>query len=289
MTDLTTATSPEQVRTGWDRIAGRFDRSVTPWNTLFAGDALRRAGLAPGMRLLDVGTGTGALAIAGARMGAEVLGVDIAPAMVSRLAAWAAEEGLGHLEARAMDGQDLDLPDAGFELVASQHGVSLFPDAARGLAEMARVTRPGGKAVVVAFGPPPRSEFISFVLGALQAAVPGFRGLPSDPPPLPFQFADPGRLRAAMEAAGLVDAAVEAVTWHLPVATAADLWTVFTSSNPIGQALVADLSPSERGDALEVLDGMLAERAQESGFAWVTPGRPAAVLGSAVNIGIGTR
>lgn len=101
------------------------------------------------MRVLDVAAGSGALSIPAAQRGARVLATDISPPMVERLLVRARTAGLLDLEARVMDGYALDLEDDTFDLTASQNGVSVFPDFARGLAEMVRVTRPGGQVMIV--------------------------------------------------------------------------------------------------------------------------------------------
>src|SRR5690606_11409635 len=116
--------------------------------------------------VLDVAAGSGALSLPAARLGARVLAVDISPGMVERLAARARAEGLANLETRVMDGHALELEDNTFDLAASQFGVMLFPDLPRGLSEMARVTRPGGRVLVVTFGPFEQVEFIGFFIRA---------------------------------------------------------------------------------------------------------------------------
>ena len=123
-----------------------------------ANEALRRAGV-PGMRFLDVACGSGALSIPAARLGARVTGTDLSPSMVERLTARALAEGLPNLEGRVMDGHALDLEDDSFDASGSQFGVMLFPDLPRGLSELARVTRWGGRVVIVAYGPPGEVEF----------------------------------------------------------------------------------------------------------------------------------
>ena len=134
---------PEQTRAAWDQIAAGYDAFVTPTHLWLGNEGLRRAGLRPGMRFLDVAAGSGALSLPAARLGARVLATDLSPAMLERLKARARQEGLD-IETRVMDGQALELEDNTFDLAGSQFGVMLFPDMPRGLREMVRVTKPGG-------------------------------------------------------------------------------------------------------------------------------------------------
>lgn len=128
----------------WDKAAEHYEQTAHPFTARFAEAALARVPLSEQSRVLDVATGTGALALAAARTRAQVLAVDFSPGMVARVTA----AGLPNLDAEVMDGQALALPDAGFDAVFSIFGVIMFPDWRRGLAEMARVTRPGGHGVV---------------------------------------------------------------------------------------------------------------------------------------------
>ena len=183
---------------------------------------------------------------------------------------------MADIDARVMDGHSLQLEDGSFDLAASQHGVSLFPDIDRGLREIARVTRTGGRVVIIAFGPPAAAEFLTLFLGALRAAVPGFSGPPMDPPPPPFQVADPDALVGKLTAAGLSDVAVETVTWDMPFRSATHRWQVVTSSNPIGAQLVAELSEAQHAEARQMLEGMLRERSGGRPEAGCTPGSTSA-------------
>lgn len=268
-----------EMQAAWDTIAPNFDTFTTPHSMALGEEAIRRIGVRPGMRFLDVAAGTGALALPAARHGAEVVATDFAPTMVRRLEARARAEGLSNVEARVMDGYSLELEDDDFDVSASQNGVSLFPDFSRGMRELVRVTRPGGRVMIVAFGALPKVAFIADFMEAMKVVVPGFAGLPTDPPPLPFQVADPEVLRRRMTEVGL-DVSVETLTWRSAFASGREWVDVIANSNPIGTALVAELTEAQRADVENVLDGVLRERAPVNG---------AAMLEADVNIGIGTK
>jgi ubiquinone/menaquinone biosynthesis C-methylase UbiE len=272
----------EQTRAAWDDISAGYDEFVTAWrnNWDLPADALRRVGLRPGMRFLDVASGSGALGVPAARRGAQVLAADLSPNMIERLNRRARAEGLSNLEGRVMDGHALELEDDTFDIAGSQFGVMLFPDLPRGLRELVRVTRPGGRVLIVVYGAPAKVEFLTYFMGAMQAVVPTFTGLPTDPPPLPFQVADPEVLRARMAEAGLRDIRVEKGSEDLEFKSGKEMWDWVTNSNPLARMLIADLTEEQKTQIQQVLDGMLRER---------SGGGPAAVLNNPVNIGIGTK
>jgi ubiquinone/menaquinone biosynthesis C-methylase UbiE len=225
------------------------------------------------MRLLDVASGSGAVSLAAARLGANVTAVDISPVMVERLETRARQEGLS-LEARVMDGHALDLEHNSFDLVASEFGVMLFPDLARGLREMARVTKPGGRVVVVAFGSPARIDFLGFFIRAVQAAVPGFTGPPMDPLPLPFQVQDPEKLRRELLSAGLKDVRVDETSEQMKYKSGKHFWDWVTNSNPIVGLLLGqlDLKPDQIVVIQRAVDDMIRERAGGTDTArWISP------------------
>lgn len=274
------STSADTVGDGWDRIAPGYDRHTTPMNLSLGEEAIRRLALPAGVRFLDIAAGTGSLTLAAARAGARVLAVDRSPAMLQHLEARARREGLAGIETRVMDGCALALDDDLFDATGSQHGVSIFPDLRAGLREMVRVTRPGGRAAVVAFGPLDRAEWLGFFTGAVRAVAPEGGRLPTDPPPPPFQVAERGKLRREMLDAGLSAAEVEAFTWRMPFRDGPHLYDVVANSNPIGAGLVAELTERQRADVRRVLDGMLRERSD---------GGPGAVLTCEINLGVGTK
>jgi SAM-dependent methyltransferase len=232
------------------------------------------------MRFLDVAAGSGALSIPAARLGAQVLATDQSPAMLERLRARARKEGL-EVETRVMDGHALELDDDSFDMAGSQFGVMLFPDMPKGIREMARVVRPGGRVLMSVYGDPREIEFFGFFVAALRSVRPEFTGPPMDPPPLPFQLQDPARLRQELANAGLKDIHVETITENLEFRSGTQLWDWLTNSNPIaGMILDAlNLTKAETTLVKEALDGMVGERSAGNG----------AILTNPINIGIGTK
>lgn len=267
-------------RAEWDRIAAGYDQFVTPTEVRLANEALDLAGIRPGTRFLDVAAGTGGLSLPAARLGAEVLATDLSPRMIERLLAGARRAGLGNVEARVMDGHALELEDDAFDVSGSQFGVMLFPDLPRALKEMVRVTKPGGRVLLIVYGPPTQVEFLGLFLGAVHAVLPGFEGLPADPPPLEFQVSDPEKLRGKLVEAGLDDVRVEPGAEILEFESGQQMWDWVLSSNPLAEMAVTDLTQPQRAEVRQVLDGMLRERSGGNGRA---------VLTNPVHIGIGTK
>jgi ubiquinone/menaquinone biosynthesis C-methylase UbiE len=276
-----TTQEQEQTRAAWDRIATGYDDFVTPTNMWAANEGLRHAGLSPGMRFLDVAAGSGALSIPAARLGARVLSTDMSPVMLERLKARARKEGL-NVETRVMDGHALELEDNTFDVAGSQFGVMLFPDMPRGISELARVTKPGGRVLMTVLGAVQRVEFFDFFIRAIQAAVPGFTGPPVDPPPLPFQLQDPQRLHQEMARVGLKEIRVASITEKLEYQSGQQLWDWLTNSNPIAGAVLAEakITTEQTEVVRHALDRMVRERAGASGTA---------VLTVPINIGVGTK
>lgn len=278
--DATTTEAHAAPAEAWDAIAEGYDRYVAPQEAGLANEALRLVGLEPDERFLDVAAGPGGLSLPAARLGAEVLAIDWSPAMIERLAARVREEGLGNAEGRVMDCHSLDLPDDSFDVAGSLFGVMLVPEQARALREMVRVTTPGGRVLLIAYGIPTELEFLQLFIGALKAVAPEFPGIPDDPPPLEFQVSDPDVLRTRLTSAGLKDVRIERTAERPAFTSGQELWDWVLYGNPIPGALVADLSEDQRTRLVQVLDGMVRERAGANGRA---------VLSNAVNVGIGTK
>jgi ubiquinone/menaquinone biosynthesis C-methylase UbiE len=265
----------------WDAIAAGYDRHVAPGEAELAEAALRLARLRPGDRFLDVAAGPGGLSLPAARLGARVVATDWSPKMIERFVARVRDEHVPDAEGRVMDCHTLDFPASTFDVTGSAFGVMLVPDQPKALREMVRVTKPGGRVVIVAYGSPSKFEALHVFLDALESVDPDFEGLPANPPPLEFQVADPRVLRERLAAAGLRDVVVD--TTHeerIAIRSGRELWDWCTGSNPIPGMLVSELSEDQRKAMLARLEETIRGRANASG---------AAVLTAPLNIGVGTK
>jgi SAM-dependent methyltransferase len=115
-----------------------------------SGEALvQRLGITKGLKVLDLGCGDGTTALPEARLGADVLGVDIARNLVEAGNRRAAEQGVTNLKFQEGDASNLEqLPDKSFDLVVSIFGAMFAPKPFEVAKEMVRVTRPGGRIVM---------------------------------------------------------------------------------------------------------------------------------------------
>lgn len=149
---------PNAVHRMFSRIAPRYDRA-NRWMSFGTDQRVRRlavklSGIRPGDAVLDCATGTGDLALMfhGALAGqGRVVGTDYNDDMLS-LARRKISEGI---DWQVQDAQDLEFPDASFDIVSIAYGIRNVEDAHRALVEMRRVLRPGGRLVVLEFGQPP--------------------------------------------------------------------------------------------------------------------------------------
>src|SRR3954471_7210916 len=220
-----------QVRAMFDRIAGFYDvmNSVMTaglhhrWRERAAD--LARVG--PGDRALDVATGTGDLAVELGRRGAEGVGMDFSDRMLEL-----AREKAPDLRFEQGNALDLGYADDEFAAATVGFGARNFSDLDRGLSEMTRVVKPGGRVVVLEITTPqkpPLSTFFSLWFDRLVPVIGKVAGDPDAYDYLPNsvkRFPEPAGLAAAMERAGL-----EQIRWIL---TAGGIIALHVGTKPAG-------------------------------------------------------
>jgi demethylmenaquinone methyltransferase/2-methoxy-6-polyprenyl-1,4-benzoquinol methylase len=194
----------------FDRIAGVYDLMNT---VMTAGmhqrwreRAVELARVGPGSRALDVATGTGDLAIALRSAGADVVGCDFSEEMLER-----ARRKEPRIPFEWADALALSYEDDSFDAATVGFGARNFSDLGKGLSEMTRVVKPGGRVVVLEITTPQRPPLSSFFSFWFDRAVPALGRLAGDPDAYSYlpnsvkRFPDPRALGGEMAAAGLED------------------------------------------------------------------------------------
>ena len=192
----------------FDRIAGVYD----PVNAVMTVGLDQRwrertaelSLVGPGSRALDVACGTGDLAIALRGRGADVVGVDFAEKMLE-----IARRKEPAIEFRAGNALALDFPDNSFDAATVGFGARNFDDLDRGLREMARVVKPGGRVVVLEITTPQRPPLSWFYRVWFDRAVPALGRVAGDPEAYSYlpdsvrRFPDPRTLAGVLDGCGL--------------------------------------------------------------------------------------
>lgn len=180
-----TSTNPNKAL--WEK--GDFTRIAESMRE--SGEALVGGlGITKGLRILDLGCGDGTTALPAARLGADVLGVDIASNLVEAGNKRAKEQGLANCKFQEGDASNLHaLKDHSFDLVVSIFGAMFAPKPFDVAKEMVRVTRPGGRIVMgnwipndptlvaqilkisASYAPPPPEGFVSPMMWGVESNV----------------------------------------------------------------------------------------------------------------------
>jgi ubiquinone/menaquinone biosynthesis C-methylase UbiE len=135
----------------YDEVAPEFDCLTERFATPLARKMLSLAPLGPGAQVLDVGTGTGLVALLAAPLIAsgKIIGIDHSSGMLEQASTKAFRDGLSDVVSfRQMDAECLDFPDQTFDVVFSLFALLHFPRPLLALKEMHRVLRPGGRLVI---------------------------------------------------------------------------------------------------------------------------------------------
>lgn len=230
-------------------IAARW-RAGAERRAFYLKDATERmldaAGVAPGARVLDLGTGTGDTAmLAALRVGStgRVLATDISEAMLKATQETAQAAGVTNLDFQLADAGALDLDPAAFDAVIARFSLMFVPDVPAALAGIRRVLRPAGGLGALVWASAEENPFLS--LPARVARRTGRLRLPEERVAGPFLLADADRLEKTARQAGWQDVAVEGIPLEMRLSDAASAGEALRNS-PLAIAITEALEGAER-------------------------------------------
>jgi ubiquinone/menaquinone biosynthesis C-methylase UbiE len=253
------------VAPGWEQNADFVDRRTLGLTERM----LEAAALESGERVLELACGPGGLGLAAAERigdGGEVVLSDIAPQMTAIAAARAKDRGLANVRTAELDLERIDRPDESFDAVLCREGLMLVPDHLGAAAEIRRILRPGGRAVVSVWGPQALNPWLGTMLDAVETQLGGT--FPPPGVPGPFSLDGRDKFMAVLWDAGFGDIDIAEVEvpwtgasfdewWRVTVALAGPLAKLLEAQPPEAiegmQAHAREaLSKYETADGLEV-------------------------------------
>ena len=245
--------TPQQViegqRQDWNRVAGGwekwdrfFDEQMAFLNHRLVADARLRSG----MRVLDLGSGTGYPALLGAQTvgpNGSVTGLDLAEQMLAVARRKATALGLANVTFRSGDVTALPFDTNLFDAVTSRFCLMFLPEIPKAAAEIARVLRPGGWVASAVWSAPEKNPSIGLSMEAIKSVV----ELPPPDPTAPgiFRLAKPGDLAGMLQQAGLVDVTDQEFLAEWSYASADEYYTSLLEIAAPIQNLMATLSANQ--------------------------------------------
>jgi SAM-dependent methyltransferase len=164
------------------------------------------AAVGPADRVLELASGPGGFSLALAAVAGEVVASDVVPVMVEATAARAKAAGFSNLTAKVLDLEEIDEPDASFDVVVIREGLMFAVNPAAAVGEIKRVLKPGGRVAVSVWGPKVENPWLAIVMDGVSEQL-GFQ-VPPATMPGPFALADGKQLVALFRDAGFADIAM---------------------------------------------------------------------------------
>jgi SAM-dependent methyltransferase len=224
----------------WDSMSRTYLREIDKRFAPVVEHVIARAELRPGLGVLDLGTGTGSLAVRAAPLvapGGQVLAVDISSEMLALAQQRAASLGLSNVAFRQGRAEALPADDASFDTLLAGLSFMYVIDRLAAAFECARVLRPGGRLVASVWAGPEHCDIV-----LLQQAVGRFAPEPPAPGVGRGALADPTPFLDQLRTAG-IDARVETETLGFDFDDFASAWETFAG------VTAAQLSPEQREEA----------------------------------------
>jgi SAM-dependent methyltransferase len=203
----------------------------------------------PGETVLEIAAGTGDTGfLAADRIGpsGRLLSSDLVPGMVAAAERRASELGVSNVDFRALDAQELDLPDDSVDGILCRWGYMLVPEPSVAFAETRRVLRRGGRVSFAVWGTADENPWAAAIGRVLVSS--GQMDRPEPDAPGPFRLADPERVRALVEGAGLGLVVQEEVPLTWRYASFDEYWDVSRDLSRMLSTALSAMSEREADD-----------------------------------------
>jgi ubiquinone/menaquinone biosynthesis C-methylase UbiE len=241
---------------------------------------LERAGLQPGMRVLDVAAGTGDQTLLAARVvgpSGSVLATDISASMLDAAAQAAREAGLDNVDIHVADASALDLPSDSFDAAICRFGLMFVPDLPAALAHVRRSLNSGARFAALVWSTEDKNPYIGLQLKLVRE----MGRMPSPPPSLARTVAlsSPGLLDQALRSAGFADVDVSPIATPRNFESVEDAITAMRQTSPAQGELSRMMSDAERQHYAAELEHRLTAYLQPDGRC-VLPGEALLAVGT---------
>ena len=254
---------------GYERFMGR-------WSRLLAPELVGFAGVKDGERVLDVGTGTGALAAAlvHAGPGVQVVGIDPSEGFI----AYAKKNGAARAQFEVGDAQALKFADGSFDSALALLVMNFVPDHRKAITEMRRVTRPGGTVAACVWDYDNGMQMLRYFWDEVIALDPAME--PKDERHM--KLSRHGQLGDLWRSAGLVNVEEAPLTIDQRYSNFQDYWESFLRGAGPGGAYVTSLPEAKRQELEKRMRARLLPKGQDGPFtltarAWCVKGQPPAM------------
>ena len=228
---------------------------------------LDMARAAAGQRILDVAAGAGGQTLLAAKRvgpGGRVVATDIAPNILRYAAESATRAGFNNVETKVLDGEQLDVEPASYDIVMSRVGLIYFPDQQKALQGMHRALNPGGRVAAIVYSTAETNGFFSIPVSIIRRRAQLPPPLPGQPGP--FSLGGPGALEAAFTKAGFKDVKINVVPAPLQMASAAECVRFEKESFGALHQMLSGLDQAGREAAWEEITSELGRFQTPRGF-----------------------
>lgn len=261
MTDDAAKQHKQRIVDVFDTIAAGYDHTALRFFSFAADRVVKTLDPRPGQKILDIATGTGAIAIACAQAvkpDGRVIAIDLSSAMLDMALQNAQRMGLDNVDQFQMDADTLEFRKNNFDHSICSFGLFFLPEMQKALAEWMRVTKPGGKVVFTSFAEASFNPMVKLFIEQLESL-----GLDMNDRPFATQrLSNPEVCKELMLDVGFesVGVEVEQVGYHLQCID--DWWAVVWNSGMRGlvQRLADDQQAEFKKQHLESIQSLFSDK-----------------------------